>query len=51
MSDLGTGTGRDALWFAQRGHRTEALDFSRGGVGQVRRKAARAQARGAHRAG
>ncbi len=39
--DLGTGTGRDALWFAQRGHRTAALDFSRGGLGQVRRKANR----------
>lgn len=39
--DLGTGTGRDALWFARRGFRTGAVDFSRGGLGLVRRKARR----------
>ncbi|MEV5003679.1 class I SAM-dependent methyltransferase [Nocardioides sp. LML1-1-1.1] len=43
VADLGSGTGRDALWFAQRGHRTQALDFSRAGVGGVRRKATRRQ--------
>ncbi|KRC57702.1 MULTISPECIES: class I SAM-dependent methyltransferase [unclassified Nocardioides] len=39
--DVGTGTGRDALWFARRGHRTGAVDFSRAAVTMVRRKAAR----------
>lgn len=39
--DLGTGTGRDALWFARRGFRTTAVDFSRGGLGVVRRRAHR----------
>ncbi|KRB77350.1 mucin-5AC [Nocardioides sp. Root190] len=37
--DLGTGTGRDALWFARQGHRTGAVDFSRAGLGRVRRLA------------
>lgn len=37
--DLGTGAGRDALWFAREGRRVTALDFSRGGLGRVRRLA------------
>lgn len=37
--ELGAGTGRDALWFAREGHRTTAVDFSRGGLGRLRRLA------------
>ena len=37
--DVGAGTGRDALWLAREGHRTTAVDFSRGGLGRVRRLA------------
>ncbi|MFJ9316945.1 class I SAM-dependent methyltransferase [Pimelobacter simplex] len=39
--DVGTGTGRDALWFARQGRRTGAVDFSRGSLGVVRRRAKR----------
>lgn len=40
--DLGTGTGRDALGFAASGRQVCALDFSRGSLGVVRRRARRA---------
>ena len=39
--DVGAGTGRDALWFARSGRRTGAVDFSRGSIGVMRRRAAR----------
>ena len=39
--DLGAGTGRDALFFARRGHRAAALDFSRGALGRIRRRVRR----------
>lgn len=41
VADLGTGTGRDAIWFARSGHRAAALDFSRGSLGVIRRRARR----------
>lgn len=41
VADLGTGTGRDAIWFASSGRRVAALDFSRGSLGVVRRRARR----------
>ncbi|TNM41215.1 methyltransferase domain-containing protein [Nocardioides albidus] len=41
VADLGTGTGRDALWFASSGRRVTALDFSRGSLAVVRRRARR----------
>jgi SAM-dependent methyltransferase len=40
--DVGAGSGRDALWFARSGRRTGAVDFSRGALGVVRRRARRA---------
>ncbi|MDQ6527008.1 class I SAM-dependent methyltransferase [Nocardioides sp. LHD-245] len=39
--DVGAGTGRDALWFARAGRRTGAVDFSRGSLGVIRRRARR----------
>ncbi|MEP9381759.1 class I SAM-dependent methyltransferase [Nocardioides sp. KR10-350] len=39
--DLGTGTGRDALFLARRGRDVRAVDFSRASVATVRRRAAR----------
>lgn len=41
--DLGAGTGRDALWLAAGGRRVTALDFSRGSLGVLRRRARRAE--------
>ncbi|WP_340536714.1 class I SAM-dependent methyltransferase [Nocardioides sp. GXZ039] len=41
IADLGTGTGRDAVWFAQRGHPVRAFDFSRAARGRLARRAAR----------
>ncbi len=43
--DLGAGTGRDAVWFARDGRRAQALDFSRGALAAVRRRARRRQVR------
>jgi len=41
--DLGTGTGRDAVWYARSGRRVIALDFSRASLRLVRRRARRAE--------
>ncbi|HWI42972.1 MAG TPA: class I SAM-dependent methyltransferase [Nocardioides sp.] len=41
--DVGAGSGRDAVWFARRGHRAAAVDFSRGALGRIRARARRAQ--------
>ncbi|WP_436701311.1 methyltransferase domain-containing protein [Nocardioides sp. BYT-33-1] len=41
--DIGAGTGRDALWFARAGRRTGAVDFSRGSLGVIRRRARRSR--------
>lgn len=39
--DIGTGTGRDAIWFASSGRRVTALDYSRGALGVARRRVRR----------
>ncbi|WP_134767254.1 class I SAM-dependent methyltransferase [Nocardioides sp. 1609] len=41
IADLGAGTGRDALWFASRGHAVRAFDFSRAARGRLTRRARR----------
>lgn len=41
IADLGCGTGRDALWFAERGRPVAAYDFSRAARGSVLRSAVR----------
>ncbi len=41
IADLGCGTGRDALWFAKKGHPVRAFEFSRAARGGVRREARR----------
>lgn len=38
--DVGAGTGRDAVWFAARGHEVVALDFTQAALREVRRRAA-----------
>lgn len=43
--DLGTGTGRHALWLATRGARVTALDFSEGMLAQARTRVGAAQVR------
>lgn len=45
IADLGCGTGRDALWFAQRGRPVAAYDFSRAARGAVLRSASRRRLR------
>lgn len=41
VADLGSGSGRDALFFAARGRRSRAYDFSRPARGTVRKRASR----------
>ncbi|WP_307827864.1 methyltransferase domain-containing protein [Nocardioides sp. SYSU D00038] len=41
VADLGCGSGRDSIWFAARGRRVRAVDFSRAGRRLVRRRARR----------
>jgi hypothetical protein len=43
LVDVGTGTGRDAIWFARQGHRVLALDFSPQALKLVRRRARQAR--------
>jgi SAM-dependent methyltransferase len=47
--DLGAGTGRDAVWFAQRGHPTVASDFCAGARAAVSAAAQEAEVRTAYR--
>ncbi len=44
--DVGTGNGRDALWFAERGHPVTALDATVNGMRRLRTRAARDEAPG-----
>jgi SAM-dependent methyltransferase len=39
--EIGSGTGRDALWFAQHGRQVLGIDYSTDTVGRARRRAAR----------
>lgn len=41
VAELGSGTGRDALWLAAKGHPVRAFDFSRAARGSVQRIARR----------
>ena len=41
IADLGTGTGRDARFFARRGHEVCAVDFSRAAVNALRKRVRR----------
>ncbi len=41
LVDIGTGTARDALWFARQGHEVLGLDYAAPAIDQARRAAAR----------
>jgi SAM-dependent methyltransferase len=47
LLDFGCGTGTDAIWYARRGHRVLAYDYSSGMMQQLRHKCSREIFRGA----